>query len=295
MFEVLIIVTGLFALVAAILEWHLAPVRIVAALLFMLQGVSSFPYLKEDRYKIGLAVGCVAFFVSGLLALFIGSWWPVAGGLVAGYGLALLLGRGERQVAAVRALWKESLPARVRSVVEEFVIEDNLGYIAFNMALIRCALEDGYGECFSSKDDLFLACGVVDTGIHITDGDFGIEDLKNGFRAAKLGTCRLGLTAVAVENELRALFIGPADLFLNFTLQIEAMCFAAGEQAEPEGLSEEDTILGVLSRRDHIERVLRTPKRALQECRLMKSVGEVVTAFMESEEFADLRSERGLG
>jgi hypothetical protein len=97
-----------------------------------------------------------------------------------------------------------------------------------------------------------------------------------------------------VESEVRAFFLGPQDLFLNFTLQIEAMCFAAGEDVEPHGLSERDIILMVLARRDDIARLLRTPKRALRECDVMEGVGQLVAAFMESPDWAETRREIGL-
>jgi hypothetical protein len=181
MFETLIIITGLFALLAGILEWQLAPLRTLAALFFILYGVSSFPYAKEDRYKIGLAVGCVAFSVSGLLAIFTRSWYPLAGGPLCAYGLAWLLGRREREVLAARAVWTNSLAAVAPSLAEEFRVRDNFEYIAFNMAVIRCALEDDYGDRFAAEDDLLLACGVVDTLLHIVDADFGIDDVKDGF------------------------------------------------------------------------------------------------------------------
>lgn len=91
MFELLIIVGGIVAAVGAVLGWEATLVRIGIALLLITYGLLSFPYPREDRHKLGLAVGCVLFALSGSLALILQSWWPLPAGVVAGYGVAYVI------------------------------------------------------------------------------------------------------------------------------------------------------------------------------------------------------------
>lgn len=90
LFEILVLIAGVVALLAAIFGWQLVALRIAIAVLFMLYGFASFPYPKEDRHKIGLAVGCVCFLVSGLASIATGKWWPLPVGMLLGWGLAVL-------------------------------------------------------------------------------------------------------------------------------------------------------------------------------------------------------------
>lgn len=94
MLELLIILGGIVAAVAAVLNWEATPVRIGIALLFIAYAILSYPYPREDRHKLGLAVGCVLFALTGSLALILQSWWPLPAGLVAGYGAVFVLPPG---------------------------------------------------------------------------------------------------------------------------------------------------------------------------------------------------------
>lgn len=94
MFELLVIVGGIVAAVGAVLDWESTPVRVGIGLLFIAYAILSFPYPTEDRHKLGLAVGCVFFAMSGSLALILESWWPLPAGLVAGYGAVFVLPPG---------------------------------------------------------------------------------------------------------------------------------------------------------------------------------------------------------
>ena len=91
MFELLIILGGVFAFVASLFDWQFVILRISIAIIFICYGTVSFPFPQQDRYKIGLAVGCVCFFASGLAATIGTSWWPLPIGLILGYGSVLLL------------------------------------------------------------------------------------------------------------------------------------------------------------------------------------------------------------
>lgn len=93
LFDILVLIAGVVALLATIFDWQLVALRIAIAVLFMLYSLASFPYPKEDRHKIGLAIGCVIFLVSGLASIATGSWWPLPVGLILGWGLAVLFGK----------------------------------------------------------------------------------------------------------------------------------------------------------------------------------------------------------
>lgn len=289
---VLVIVTGLFALLAAVAGWQLTVLRTVAAVVFVLYGFSSFPYPKEDRHKVGLAVGCLLFVASGVLAVAIASWWPLAAGPLLGFGAGLLLGWRE-----IRALqWRASLPAGLRSAAEDGSVGSNFELIALDMALERHVLQSDHADRFPSQDSLLVTCGVLVTLMHIQNGDFTVEDVKDGLLFAKGGECVVGLTSVRVrDTEQWFLDRDPAELLLDYTLQIEAMSFCAIERfADPSGLSDEDIILAVLDQKHRIARVLRTPGPVLDRSPLMAGVRGLVGGFLDSESFAEMREEIGL-
>ncbi len=94
MLDISVVIGGLVALVAAIFDSEAVALRIGIAALFIVYGLSSFPWPREDRYKKWLAIGCVCFVISGLLSILIGSWWPLPGGLLIGYGVVMIFGQG---------------------------------------------------------------------------------------------------------------------------------------------------------------------------------------------------------
>ncbi len=96
MFEILVIFSGVFALLAAILGWQLIQLRIGAAILFILYGLSAFPFSKQDRHKFDLAMGCIFFILGGLSAIIFGIWWPLPVGVVLGFGIVALFGKKQR-------------------------------------------------------------------------------------------------------------------------------------------------------------------------------------------------------
>jgi len=74
---------------------------------FVIYGILSFPYPKEDRHQVGLVVGCIIFFVLGLLSLVLGSWWPLPAGVVLGYGATLILtSRTDARLVLNRRQWQ---------------------------------------------------------------------------------------------------------------------------------------------------------------------------------------------
>lgn len=64
--------------------------RALFAILMILHGLTSFPYSREDRWKVGLALGCISFVIAGTLALSLASWWALLGGGALGYGIPLI-------------------------------------------------------------------------------------------------------------------------------------------------------------------------------------------------------------
>lgn len=81
--------------------------RGILAIVLIVLGVSSFPYPREDRHKIGLALACISFVLSGLASLLLASWWPLPVGFFAGIFFALAISapsRGPEAIAKVQAL-----------------------------------------------------------------------------------------------------------------------------------------------------------------------------------------------
>ena len=290
MIEIAIIVTGVFAFLSAVLGWQIVPLRIAGGIFFIAYGLLSFPYHKEDKHKIGLAVGCFFFSVSGILAMTLGSWWPLAGGVVVGYSSALLFTRlFTRRTRG--SLFRARLPPQASTFAK-----DNFEYIALNMALIRLALETRWGDRFPDEKSLFIACGVIDTIRHIGEGHFTARAVANAMLRANTGVCQLGLSArVPIEEDKIKSFFFPTNLFLNYTLQIEAMVFNAIEQhVDASGMSEQDIVLTVMSQKERIEKVLGTPTEELEASELMKGVQTLTDAFMNESEFSEYRKEIGL-
>lgn len=283
--ELLVPMTGVFAFLSAIFGWQIVPLRIAAGYLFIAYGVMSFPWPKEDRHKIGLAVGCVVFAISGALANALGSWWPLAGGVALGYTSVLLLTPMSRG-----ALFRAILPTKGRAVVT-----DNFEYIALNMALIRRDLEVDWGERFPDEKTLFVGCGVLDTLMHIQEGHFTVQDVVDAMLPARLGKCRLGLTTIPAENEMQAALFGPSDLFLSYTLQIECMIFNAIERhVDSSGMDERDIIVTAIDQKERIGKMLDTSAEELDANALMCGVRALAAEFMEEPEFSDYRKVVGI-
>ncbi len=172
---------------------------------------------------------------------------------------------------------------------------DNFELIALNMALIRHALETDHADRFPDEETLYIACGVWDTLLHIADGHFTVQDVKDAMLPAKLGECRLGQARIQIEYPTGAASTAVADLFLNYALQIEAMIFYADEHfLDPTGISDQDILLALLDKKHDIARVLRTPENKLARSKLAAGVREMVAVFMDSPEYADFRSDIGL-
>ena len=180
------------------------------------------------------------------------------------------------------------------SLSHEASITDNFEYIAFNMAILRHTLEADHADRFSDHDTLLVACGVLDTIMHIRGGHFTVQDVKHALVRAKQGQCRFGLKPVSID-EVEASYPKVADLFLNYTLQIEAMCFCAIERfVDSEGMSEKDIVSSVIDKAIDIRRILQTPKDVLARSNVAGSTRQLTTAFMDSPDFADLRKEIGI-
>ena len=195
-------------------------------------------------------------------------------------------------------IWSASLAKLFGSLGKDLAVSDNFEYIALNMALIRRALEVGYADRFSDERMLFVACGVLDTLRHIRDGHFTAQDVADAMVPADAGTCRLeGTTSIAIEDDKdkESLSFGLGDLFLNYTLQIEAMCFnAIVQHVDFSGESEHDIVLAVLAEKERIRRVLETSDEKLDASELMKGVRAGTDAFMNASEFSDYRKAVGL-
>ena len=307
MFEIIILVTGVIAFLSAILGWQIIPLW-AAAGLFIAYGLLSFPYPKEDRHKVGLAVGCCFFALSGVLAITWGSWWPLTGGVVLGYGSALLLSHridGPPLSASMledyadmasdaptpESLFNASIPPEARTLAK-----DNFEYIALNMALIRHALEKRWKDSFSDEKMLYKTCGVLDTIRHITDGHFTVQDVLDAMLPAQVGKCCLGLSSMQIEHsEIQAFHWAPSDLFLNYTLQIEAMIFNAFEQhIENTGMSEYEIVDVIVSVKERVARLLATPTDELEACELMQIVQMNSDMFMREPDWSEYRKAIGL-
>ena len=171
--------------------------------------------------------------------------------------------------------------------------QDNFESIALNMALIRHCLMADHSDRFTEEDEILVTCGVLDTLMHIRDGHFAVDDIRHGLVSAKIGQLFVGLTTVFIEeDEMKTLFMGPTNLFLNFVLQIEAMVFEAGERfLDPSGLSDRDIAYSVLSQKSRIADVLNTPAAQLERTPGFAGVRELVGAFLGTPEFAELRAE----
>ncbi len=183
------------------------------------------------------------------------------------------------------------------TVLAEFGLSDNFEYIALNMALFRYALEAKHAHRFPDEDSLLVACGVLDTIVHIQNGHFTVQNLKEALQAAKLGECQLGLTDIVIDPKERVgrPFGIETDLFLDYTLNIEALCFYAVERfVASDGLSAQDIILAVLDKRDDIARVLHIPNKTLAWSNVAPGVRQLAAAFMDSPDFGDFRREIGL-
>ena len=173
---------------------------------------------------------------------------------------------------------------------------DNFELIALNMVLIRQALEERHADRFPDDKSLFIACGVMDTILHLREGHFTVRDVADAMLYANLGKCHLGLTtSVPVEDETECFYCGPTDLFLNYTLQIEAMVFNAIEQhVDASGMSEQDIVMTVLGEKERIRRILDTPKEELAHSQQMAGVRKLADSFMVAQEFSDYRKAIGL-
>ena len=174
--------------------------------------------------------------------------------------------------------------------------EDNFELIALNMAMFRHALETEHANRFPKQEALFVACGVLDALSHIGNGHFTVQDVVDAMRPAKHGRCELGLIAsVSIEDEMQAFYRGPTNLFLNYTLQIEAMIFDAIEtHVEASGMSQRDILMAVLREKERIARILDTPGAELAHSQQMEVVRRAADAFMTSDEFADCRHTIGI-
>jgi hypothetical protein len=181
----------------------------------------------------------------------------------------------------------------------EVAVADNFEQIALNMALLHYALEADHADRFPDEDALLVTCGILDTLVHIGDGHFIAKDVGDALLYAKGGMCRLDLVSIPIASTRREqvdkAFGFGADLFLDYTLNIEALCINAVECfVDSDGLSPEDIILTVLDTKDDIARVLHTPKKTLSRNSAAAGVRQLAAAFMDSPEFADLRGEIGL-
>lgn len=65
-------------------------VRILLAIAMIVFGLVSFPYPREDRHKVGLALGCISFVIGGVVAMLLASWWAVAAGIALGFGIPFI-------------------------------------------------------------------------------------------------------------------------------------------------------------------------------------------------------------
>ncbi len=181
----------------------------------------------------------------------------------------------------------------------KITVSDNFEYIALNMVLFRYVLEEDYADRFEDEDSLIITCGILDTLIHISEGHFTTKDVKDALLSAKVGQCSLLSSSRSIDTtkqeSMQRLLTGRYDKFLDFTLNIEAMCFYAIERyVDPYGMSPEDIILAVLGKKADIKRVLYTPKKKLSRSSLVMSVRHIVSAFMDSPDYAQLRIEAGL-
>ncbi len=87
----LVVLFGVFSLIAGIISLELPLVSFVFAAYYIYFGLSSFPYPKEDRHKRGLAIGCIIFVLAGVLTVAFGSWWFITAGMIFGYSAAYLI------------------------------------------------------------------------------------------------------------------------------------------------------------------------------------------------------------
>lgn len=90
-FELIILAGGIVGIFGGILGWELPLLRSSIAGLMIIYGLSCYPYPKEDRHKISLAIGCIVFVLSGIAAFLIASWWVLPIGVAAGFGVTLCI------------------------------------------------------------------------------------------------------------------------------------------------------------------------------------------------------------
>lgn len=82
-FELIVVLTAVFGLIAGIIRIDLPFVRDVIAIYYMFYGSICFPYKIVDRYaRPGLGSGCVVIFLSGVISFFTGSWWFLPGAIL---------------------------------------------------------------------------------------------------------------------------------------------------------------------------------------------------------------------
>lgn len=161
-FEIIILTVGAFGLAAAIFGWQLTSLRVGMGILFVVYALVSFPYPKEDRHKVGLAVGCVIFLAAGLLSMFFGGWWLLPAGAVLGYGTTLLLTRRKDKALVLnRRRWEavvrdSDTPSDVcEAIGAGLLLGDNIDAQKFlcNYDFIECGGQPSFTEFFTGTGD----------------------------------------------------------------------------------------------------------------------------------------------
>ncbi len=74
--EIVVVITAIFGLLAAIFWPDMTVVRDLIAVFYIIYGLFHFPYKKEDQHaRPGLGTGCAIITLSGALSFFFYSWW----------------------------------------------------------------------------------------------------------------------------------------------------------------------------------------------------------------------------
>ncbi len=68
LFELIILAGGIIGILGGLLGWELPLLRGSIAGLMIIYGLACYPYPKEDRHKVSLAIGCIVFILSGFSA-----------------------------------------------------------------------------------------------------------------------------------------------------------------------------------------------------------------------------------